>query len=161
MKKILNKTLIVLMLSLILTGGGCTNNDSNDIELESAKKDFLHLTYNFTEQRKQTTVTSFEQIANVDELSFFDESVSYEKTTYSKFPYTANRKLTLVIENPNPYEFIFADQLFLYDSSRQEWLPISDIISKTYTKDGKVINEIISTSDLWEEDNDWKELYKY
>lgn len=160
-KEVLKKTFSIIIVFLILTGGGCTKNDDSDIGLESAKKDFYPLTFSFTEQRKEDTLVAFTQITGEGDLLFVNEVVNYEKTTYSGFPYTANHILTLAVKNPNPYEFVFAEQLFLYDSSRTEWLPISDSISKVYTKNKKVINKIISTSNLWEEGNDWRELHKY
>ena len=161
MTKKLNKTLVVLIFTLILTGGGCAKNKSDDIVLESAKKDFLPLTYSFTEQRKDTTIRVFTEIAKAGKLSFLSEDVNYEITTNPNFPYTANSILTLFVDIPNPYEFVDSEKFFLYDSSRGEWLPISESISKVYMKDKKIVKEIISTSDLWEEGNDWRELYKY
>ncbi len=155
------KIFIIIAAFLILTGGGCTKKNSSNDGLESAKKDTLPLTYSFTEQRKSDTAAVFTQIAKAGKLSFLSEDVNYEITTHPHFPYTANSILTLVVESPNPYEFVLAEKLFLYDSSRGEWLPISDSISKVYKKDREVINKIISTSDLWEEGNDWRELYKY
>lgn len=145
----------------MLTGGGCTKKDSGNSGLESAKKDFLPLTYSFTEQKKGDTLAVFTQIVKAGKLSFLSEDVNYEITTNPHFPYVANSILTLFVESPNPYKFVFAEKLFLYDSSRGKWLPISDSISKMYIKDKKVINKIISTSNLWEEGNDWRELYKY
>lgn len=158
----MKKIFLIIVIFIILSGGGCTNNSINDdTQFESAKDNFDHLMFSFTEERKNIAIKAFAKVVDEEKLSFLDEDVIYEKTTFSNFPYTANRTISFYIENHDPYEFVFADQLFLYDSLRQEWLPIADSISKNYMEDEKLNNKIISSSDLWEDGNDWKELHKH
>lgn len=146
--------LIGLLTTSILTS--CSN------EYESLKKEhyaeaveqFNQRLY-FKDLKQSYRQVFIDSYTGRKDFTIFIDEVQYNETDHFNFPYTANRETTY--QNTNyKNEFIVVNQLYIYEDIRGIWIPLSTI--KQTLKDGEAISR--EENDLWDEENDWAEVFK-
>jgi hypothetical protein len=146
--------LMVLLTTSILTS--CSNEYESLMKEHYAEavQQFNERLY-FKDQKQSDRQLFIDSYTGRKNSTISTDDVQYNETGHFNFPYTANRKT--YYKNTNyKNEYIVVNHLFIYEDIRGIWLPLS-IITQTF-KDGKDISS--KEQDLWDEKNDWAEVFK-
>jgi hypothetical protein len=145
------KLIVGFCLTLILAGAGC-NGTTTDVRFSEAISMFEEdiLLENASSPLKESLIKT---LSGSDRAVLFSEKVKYAETGHVEFPYTGLR--SDAFKEPSGDSYIINEQLFIFDASRSDWLPVSSSKKKF---DGESIQDV-SSENLWDEVNDWREQY--